>query len=129
MNDATIPMPRWESYLRRLYINDAEEMIVWRFVNGRNADYAVRKIKEASKQAGITLMTEMPSLVDSDFAENTWWGRWVRVLAETQELVPYVSDKGKPKGIERAIRFFRYLDGIRKEKEESRKIQKLRFDT
>lgn len=97
VSEKTVPMPRWEKYLRRLYINDAEEDISRLAEEDLKADF----MTSLSLPPG-----EYGEKYDKDFLINTWWGSYVRELS----LEPYISKRGKPQGIQRAIEFFRKLD-------------------
>lgn len=85
VNDRTLPPPRWERYLRRLYINDAEEG-VFEWIN------------------------RSPDLVPSDIHFMDDYEFYVRGLYGKQNGVVYESKRGKLKGMQRAIDFFGKLD-------------------
>ena len=90
--------PWWERYLRRLYINDAEKEI---FAN--ISQFYQELEKEETKMAEF----------NRDFLDS-WWGKYVRDLYESQSGIPYQQTKKKGRnkavGIERAIGFFGKLD-------------------
>jgi hypothetical protein len=79
---------RWERYIRRLYINDAEEGIF-------------KKISEfrGSKDE-----------FNQEFPSNTWWGKYVRELYQEKHGVTYHPRVGKQMGIARAIEFYKSLE-------------------
>lgn len=85
VNDKTIPAPRWERYVKRLYINDAEEGI-FEWIN------------------------RSPDFVPSDIHFMDDYEFYVRSLFGKQNGVVYESKKGKPRGVQRAIEFFGNLD-------------------
>ncbi len=108
LTDDYPPMPRWERYLRRLYIHDAEGGIfgqirtlrpdiphrhAWRFLD-RYVDHEFWKA----------------------FPPNSWWAKDVIRSYRKQRGHPYRSKHGKPPGMERAIDFFAYLDSERRNK-------------
>lgn len=90
--------PRWEGYLRRLYVNDAETDI---FAN------VSQFYQELEKGEGGTSKFHRKFL-------DSWWRKYVEDLYEAQRGRPYeqVKEKRRNKavGIERAIRFFAKLD-------------------
>lgn len=87
VNDITVPAPRWERYLRRLYINDAEgEIFKW--------------LEKAAPKVPL----DIHFMSDWEFAALGIWS--------SQDKMPYKSNKGKLKGVDRAIEFFRYLDTL-----------------
>ncbi len=99
ITDSFPPQPRWERYLRRLYIEDAESGIFAR-LSLLYKELAEGKIDKAK--------------LEEEFPDNTWWGRYARELYEKQKGIPYepthVKAHGVPHGINRAIRFYRGLD-------------------
>ena len=104
VDDKTVPMPIWERYLRRLYINDAEEGIYELYLQADRED-------TQTALAAIALNQEVRGTnVERAFPRNTWWGSYVMDLANNPEKFPYLSMSDKPQGIQRAIEFFRKLD-------------------
>lgn len=98
------PQPRWERYIRRLYVNDAEEGIFARL----NTLY---------NQVGVEANTSLSPLfegilkrIDLEFPENTWWGKYVRELYSKRHGIPYHPRVGKQIGIARAIGFYKSLE-------------------
>lgn len=105
INDETVPAPRWERYLRRLYINDAEEGIFEKFKESIQKDIDYDQFLANSEVANF-------SFLDKPFPEDSWWGSSVREIYKSQIGIFYKSDKGKPQGIQRAIEFFNYLETL-----------------
>lgn len=104
INDKIVPMPRWERYLRRLFVNDAEKEIfnVYRVAVGLNELLAtLEEVGPKNDQ------------VERNFPANTWWGSYVRALFEYQNGNPYRSKRDNSGGIDRAIEFFGRLDEVR----------------
>ncbi|HYT40892.1 MAG TPA: hypothetical protein VEP90_00980 [Methylomirabilota bacterium] len=98
ITDTNPSVPRWERYLRRLYINDAEEAIFMSI--SRSYQESVRDEPNVAK-------------FDKGFSK-AWWERYVSNLYEFQQGTPYVlvEEKRRKKlyGIGRAIAFFKKLD-------------------
>jgi hypothetical protein len=92
LNDNNPPMPRWERYIRRLYLHDAEEKIFEKFQELRNN----------------------PKELDKEFPPNTWWGQVAREIYELQNGKAYHQRTGKARGIQRSIDFFNYLSTLPK---------------
>ncbi len=110
ITDSNPPAARWEKYLERMYINDAEASAFERI-----------KYLEEQKTEGAISEEEFNSTLEREFPWNHWWGRKMRELYVLQHGVPYVSDT-KPVGTERAISFFGRMDRRRREKEKRSKI-------
>ena len=98
ITDTYPSVPRWERYLRRLYVNDAEEAIfmsISRFYQD----------SEGEKPNVLKLDKEL---------SKTWWEKYVAILYEYQQGIPHVPTEEKKQrkfyGIERAIAFFKMLD-------------------
>lgn len=87
--------PRWERYLRRLFMHDAEEGIFER-LSELEGKLAAGEIDEEQ--------------IEEKFPQNTWWGRYARELFKAQKGKPYVQKAFKARGIERAIKFWRSLE-------------------
>jgi len=98
INDNNPSIPRWERYLRRLYINDAEKDI---FAN-------ISQVYQASEKAGTDVLKFTRGFLDS------WWGKYVKDLYAAQRGIAYEQTKeercNKAVGIERAIAFFAKID-------------------
>ncbi|MEK7573631.1 MAG: hypothetical protein AAB531_04370 [Patescibacteria group bacterium] len=99
------PQPRWERYIRRLYINDAEEGIFAR----------LNTLHDALKaEDNFTFSPEgfqgVIKRMDLEFPENTWWGKYVRQLYKDRHGVPFHPRIGKQRGITRAIEFYKSLE-------------------
>ena len=103
INDTFLRPGRWERYLRRLYVNDAEEEIFNEYGE------AQRLLDQYFITDGI-IDESLVEKIKRQFPETTWWGRYVRELYEIQHGLPYEPRHGKAVGIERAIDFFKYLD-------------------
>lgn len=87
INDETVPEPRWERYLKRLYLNDAEEGVF-----------------QLRKSWGNIHPLDGHFMID--------WESEVLEIYSKHGGVPYKSQNGKPQGTQRAIEFFRYLDTL-----------------
>ena len=98
ITDTNPSVPRWERYVRRLYVNDAEKDI---FAN------ISRLYQELGKEEGDI------SKFNRKFLDS-WWGKYVINLYEAQQGIPYEQTKerrrNKAIGIERAITLFGKLD-------------------
>lgn len=95
IDEEKVPAPRWERYLRRLYVNDAEEDIFSR-LDGL--------YKAADNEEGPIVFEGIMKRIDIEFPKNSWWGGYVRSLH--WEGMPYKSRRNKPQGIQRAVEFF-----------------------
>lgn len=89
------PVPRWEKYLRRLYINDAEEGIFSR-------------LSQLHQQINAGEIGE--EQLDKEFPQNTWWGKYVGELFDARKGQPLHPRVGKQIGMARAIEFYRWLE-------------------
>lgn len=98
IDEEKVPAPRWERYLRRLYVNDAEVNIYEHFMEIQTP-IEIYFFTEGKIDAELT------EKKDREFPETSWWGNYVRVLM-CQGKMPYRSWRGKPQGIQRAIEFF-----------------------
>lgn len=85
VNDKTLPSPRWERYLKRLYMNDAEEGV-------------------------FEWIGRSPRVhpLDGHFMDE--YENYAREIYGKQDGVIYESKRGKPKGFQRAIEFLSKLD-------------------
>lgn len=103
LTDGFPTQPRWEKYIRRLYVNDAEGGIFSRLseLYGTLNQYTVTD--DGVDQAVIDRL-------NNEFPENTWWGKYVRELYEAREGKPLHPRVGKQMGIARAIEFYRGLE-------------------
>ncbi len=95
LTDNNPPKPHWENYIRRLYIQDAEEGIFKRISEIKNNPFD-NKIKEE---------------LDVEFPPSTWWGRYVRDLYE-EKKGKALKHTRKPEGIARAIQFYKWLEEV-----------------
>jgi hypothetical protein len=95
IDESSLAPTRWERYLRRLYINDAEEGI-----------FSLYKELEAKLSRGEIAQVEF----DREFNPSTWWGKSVREIVDRQSGVPYQSRSNKPQGVDRAIEFLEWLE-------------------
>lgn len=99
--EESVPMSRWERYIRRLYINDAEkDIFAW-----------IKRIKEPNQWRTIDRNLSHP--IWKTFPRESWWGETVVTLYRRRKGRSYRSKRGKPSGIERAIKFFQFLEEIR----------------
>jgi hypothetical protein len=89
VNEKLLQPERWERYIRRLYINDAEQGIFARLSQGGVAE------------------------LESEFPQNTWWGKYARELYEQRHGVPLLPQDNKQIGIARAIEFYRRIERSR----------------
>jgi hypothetical protein len=87
--------PRWERYIRRLYVNDAEEGVF-------------KRISELHEKINIGEISE--SELDKEFPTSTWWGNYVKELYDSRNGEPYHPRLGKQTGIARAIAFYSSLE-------------------
>ncbi len=93
----TVTAPRWERYLRRLYVQDAEEEIFTKVRDAKETlrwDYLDRKKKQK----------EYPFW--NEFNQNSWWGKAVVEIYRSRKGKPQHAKHEKPEGIDRAILFF-----------------------
>lgn len=102
INDRLLQPERWERYIRRLYINDAEQGIFAR-LSELNKDILEGKV--GSKEE-----------LEKEFPENTWWGKYVRELYDKRHGQALHPRLHKQLGINRAIEFYSSLEEKRKEK-------------
>lgn len=96
------PQPRWERYIRRLYVNDADDGIFSRL----NELYT--QLNQAESNGSL-----FPSIIEkfkAEFPENTWWGKYVRELYQVRHGTPLHPRIGKQLGIARAIQFYKGLE-------------------
>ncbi|SRR6266705_356298 len=98
ITDTNPSIPRWERYLRRLYVNDAEQAIFMSIA---------RSYQESGGERPGASMYDKGS-------SKTWWEGYVESLYEYQKGIPYVQTEEKRQkkffGIERTIAFFKKLD-------------------
>lgn len=96
INDRLLEPERWERYIRRLYINDAEQGIFSR-LSEVHRDILERKV--GSKEE-----------LEKEFPENTWWGKYARELYDKRQGQPLHPRIHKQIGIDRAIEFYHQLE-------------------
>lgn len=96
INDRLLKPERWERYIRRLYINDAEQGIFSR-LSELYTDIELGKIGSVEE-------------LEKEFPQNTWWGKYARELYDQKNGVPLHSQAHKQVGIARAIRFYHELE-------------------
>lgn len=89
------PASRWEKYIRRLYVQDAEGGIFSR-------------ISELQRE--IAVGTVDPAQLEQEFPPNTWWGSYARELYSVRNGQPLQPREGKQLGITRAIEFYSWLE-------------------
>ena len=102
INDRLLQPERWERYIRRLYINDAEQGIFAR-LSELNKDILEGKV--GSKEE-----------LEKEFPENTWWGKYARELYDKRQGKPLHPRLHKQLGINRAIEFYHQLEQTRQER-------------
>lgn len=88
INDKLLQPERWERYIRRLYINDAEQGIFVRL------SQPFGSVKDLEKE----------------FPQNTWWGKYAHELYDRRHGVPLHPKAHKQIGIARAIEFYRKIE-------------------
>lgn len=96
INDKLLQPERWERYIRRLYINDAEEGIFAR-LSQLHRDISERKVGSEEE-------------LEKEFPQNTWWGKYARELYDKRHGVPLHPRDHKQKGIARAIKFYHEIE-------------------
>ncbi|MCR4329083.1 MAG: hypothetical protein NUV65_00880 [Candidatus Roizmanbacteria bacterium] len=101
INDQLLQPERWERYIRRLYINDAEQGIFAR-LSQLHRDIEAGKVGSAEE-------------LDKEFPINTWWGKYARELYDKRHGVPLHSRDHKQIGIARAIGFYGQIEQDRVE--------------
>lgn len=102
INDQLLQPERWERYIRRLYINDAEQGIFAR-------------LSELIKNILVGKVGSVEEL-EKEFPENTWWGKYSRELYAKKQGLPLHPRIHKQIGINRAIEFYHQLEQKRQEK-------------
>lgn len=102
INDQLLQPERWERYIRRLYINDAEQGIFTR-LSELYTDISEGKISSKEK-------------LEKEFPENTWWGKYARELYAKRQGQPLHPRLHKQLGINRAIEFYHQLEQTRQER-------------
>ncbi len=90
------PMPLWEGYLRRLYIQDAEAGIF-----NKISKFEEEINRAATEEEKVKAKLQM----ETDFPVNTWWGRYVRELFYNRKE-PSRKSNNKNLGISRAIEYY-----------------------
>lgn len=96
INDQLLQPERWERYIRRLYINDAEQGIFAR-LSKLHRDVEAGKAGSAEE-------------LDKEFPQNTWWGKYTRELYEKRHGLPLHPRDHKQIGIARAIEFYSQIE-------------------
>lgn len=89
------PQPRWECYIRRLYINDAEQGIFSR-LSELQKENAAGSIDAAQ--------------LEKEFPPDTWWGSYAHELYSVRNGQPFQPREGRELGIARAIEFYSWLE-------------------
>lgn len=102
INDRLLQPERWERYIRRLYINDAEEGIFAR-LSELHKDILEGKVGGKDE-------------LEKEFPENTWWGKYARELYAKRQGKPLHPRLRKQLGINRAIEFYHQLEQTRQER-------------
>lgn len=96
VNDSLLQPERWERYIRRLYINDAEQGI---FARLSSLHRSIAEGTVGSKEE-----------LEKEFPQDTWWGKYARELYDKRKGVPLRLKLHKQIGIGRAIKFYRDLE-------------------
>lgn len=96
INERLLQPERWERYIRRLYINDAEQGIFTRLSQLHN-DILAGKVGSVDE-------------LDKEFPKNTWWGQYARDLYDRRDGIPLHPNRHKQMGIGRAIEFYSGLE-------------------
>lgn len=99
INDRLLQPERWERYIRRLYINDAEQGIFDRLSKLH------KNISEGETGSAEELEKEFP--------QNTWWGKYARELYDKRHGVPLHPKAHKQAEIARAIEIYREFEQTR----------------
>lgn len=102
INDKLLKPELWERYIRRLYVNDAEDGIFER-LSQLYKDIDAKKTGSAEE-------------LNKEFPENTWWGKYARELYDKRDGKPLHPRRHKQLGINRAIEFYHQLEQERQEK-------------
>lgn len=111
INERLLQPERWERYIRRLYINDAEEAIFGRLTQ-------LNKVLASEEEYGSMTVIEMIlNRIKEEFPSNSWWGKYVNKLYQASNRQPY-NPKTKPVGIQRAIEFYRKIEQRQQAREE-----------
>lgn len=97
INERLLQPERWERYIRRLYLNDAEEGIFARL--------SELQTEITEEKAGSSL-----EKLEKEFPPDTWWGQYARELYENQQGKALKPRAQKQIGIARAIEFYRRLE-------------------
>lgn len=100
INDQLLQPERWERYIRRLYINDAEQGIFTR-------------LSQLHRDIEGKLWDEEE--LEKEFPQNTWWGKYARELYDKRYRVSIHPRDHKQIGIARAIEFYRKIEQGRSE--------------
>jgi len=93
--------PGWEKYIRRLYVQDAEQGIF-----DKLAKFEERIVSASSEEEADAIEEE----VAATFPEEKWWGKYIRNLYIQQSGPNLETDAHGNIGTERAIAFFSSLD-------------------
>jgi hypothetical protein len=113
--EETVSMPRWEWYLRRLYLHDAENEIF-------------QQVKDEKHAAGNDAWEKMDKNLQhpfwQKFNQKTWLGKTVAQVYRDRKGKPYHSKKDKPEGIDRAIGFLKLMGEKREKRESLKKVEK-----
>ena len=96
INDQLLQPERWERYVRRLYINDAEQGIFAR-LSQLHRDIEAEKVGSAEE-------------LEKEFPQNTWWGKYARELYDKRHGKPLHPRVHKQVGIARAIEFYHQIE-------------------
>ena len=96
INDQLLQPERWERYIRRLYINDAEQGIFAR-LSQLHRDIAEGKVGRAEE-------------LEKEFPQNTWWGKYACELYDKRHGKPLHPRVHKQVGIARAIEFYHQIE-------------------
>jgi len=102
INDRLLQPEWWERYIRRLYINDAEQGIFAR-LSELHKDISEGRVSSEER-------------LEKEFPENTWWGKYARELYDKRQGKPLHPRLHKQLGINRAIEFYHQLEQTRQER-------------
>lgn len=96
INDQLLQPGRWERYIRRLFINDAEQGIFAR----------LSKLQRDISEGKAGSVEEL----EKEFPQNTWWGKYVQELYSKRGGIPLHPRNHKQIGIARAIEFYHQIE-------------------
>lgn len=104
INERLLRPERWERYIRRLYVNDAEEAIFARFSE------LITALRNEDEVGSGVVLQGISDRIDREFPPNSWWGKYVRELYEQRKGHSLNPRSNKPRGIARAIEFYQRME-------------------